>query len=385
MTNEQLKTLEHTLIPTVYKETTNGNSSINFIELAKSLRKFFGEPTIDKRYFNPNFKPYYLDTFIAEIKNYGAVPESQIGIFEHKTPCLTDIKQIVSECKKVIKHYLVTMWDSTTTKLVFHSSGWDSRIISGCICELRDELGSDWIGNIHFRCHQKDETESFIKIMKLQGWDKSQYSGFIEKDEDCYDLGRFDRPVFGFHDMVQQYNFCGDLDTKKMILIGGVMGGEGLDYPRRMTNQYKAINYCKNLSLNRLLNYISAGNEGEMISYWMSNFKYAIYPYLSYDYIDFYSKLSVETICKYDIRKEVVASFKETLGIDLLNVQYYGHNYNWTFSTKRKQEILESYYTSLFYKTFKNELPEIDPIKNFNKFDGKIWMMAAAYDAIFKD
>ena len=65
-------------------------------------------------------------------------------------------------------------WDPEKQNVVFHSSGWDSRLLSWCLMKLRDKGGEGAVGNVHFICYGP-ECEAFVKIMKSEGWPLSRY------------------------------------------------------------------------------------------------------------------------------------------------------------------------------------------------------------------
>lgn len=72
-------------------------------------------------------------------------------------------------------------WEPDSYKIITHSSGYDSRLISSIICDMKKEFGERFIGNILFvECG--GEGEAMIEIMKYQGWDESQYLVFDDKD-----------------------------------------------------------------------------------------------------------------------------------------------------------------------------------------------------------
>jgi hypothetical protein len=66
-------------------------------------------------------------------------------------------------------------WQPDKFHLVWHSSGYDSRIISGILKDLRKKNGDDWLGDILFLCNRW-EAEGFYRIMKAQGWERNLYA-----------------------------------------------------------------------------------------------------------------------------------------------------------------------------------------------------------------
>jgi hypothetical protein len=100
----------------------------------------------------------------------------------------------VRECKPIkcdklqpiidaVKTTLVELWDSTKAHVVFHSSGYDSRILSGCIRELGEARGSSWLGKVLFLSNRW-EAAGFYEIMRRQGWRTDQYLAYTEGQPD---------------------------------------------------------------------------------------------------------------------------------------------------------------------------------------------------------
>jgi hypothetical protein len=83
-----------------------------------------------------------------------------------------------------IKDSIRAAWKQRAFHLVFHSSGWDSRIISAAIRELANELGDDWLGRGLLFLGNRWESGGFIEIMKAQGWPMTSYVAFQVGDKD---------------------------------------------------------------------------------------------------------------------------------------------------------------------------------------------------------
>lgn len=64
-------------------------------------------------------------------------------------------------------------WDPDKEHICFHSSGYDSRILSGILMKLREKNGEGWIGKLLFLCLEP-EGEYFRNIMKWEGWKENQ-------------------------------------------------------------------------------------------------------------------------------------------------------------------------------------------------------------------
>lgn len=70
-------------------------------------------------------------------------------------------------------------WDSDDFHLMFHSSGYDSRIISQVLARMRDKFGEGWLGDVLFLCWGF-EGALFKKIMEFQGWKEDNYHVYNE-------------------------------------------------------------------------------------------------------------------------------------------------------------------------------------------------------------
>ena len=95
---------------------------------------------------------------------------SRISI-NHKKTKLNDFIQRFTE---ILSDYIYSIWDRKIFHVVLHSSGWDSRILSSIILDLYHHHGDEWLGDIIFLCFG-EESKSFQKIMKVEGWNEDQY------------------------------------------------------------------------------------------------------------------------------------------------------------------------------------------------------------------
>ncbi len=76
--------------------------------------------------------------------------------------------------------------------MVTHSSGYDRRIISKIIANLRDKYGESWLGDVLFLCWEP-EGALFKQIMEFEGWKKERYHVCNEGAEaDEYYVGVLD-------------------------------------------------------------------------------------------------------------------------------------------------------------------------------------------------
>ena len=155
----------------------------------------------DRVTLKPNLETTYWNN-VSIFKEIEIVPIDEIFPFN-------ELKNINSKSKimklsffiKVIHKLLIdsleNKWNPSKVHLIFHSAGYDSRILSASIKELYLKNGKDWLGDILFIC-KSPEGEIFKKIMKYEGWQKSQY--VILKDEPLeYDKEGFNYKVAWKH------------------------------------------------------------------------------------------------------------------------------------------------------------------------------------------
>lgn len=366
--------------------TADGRVDTNFIGICRGLKQF----TIDTRYFNKNYKVSDIrETVVKEVKlltPQEKIHKSHAGLLDRKAQAVKDIGVLAGNCKRALKDYIVSRWDSNAKHLMFHSSGYDSRIISGILAELREERGKDWIGDIHFRCHQP-EGDMFIQIMKKQGWADSQYSNYNGPEYDHYDIGRVDNPIYGWLPHYLNFNFWSDIvpkdREKEYTLVTGIYGGEMTDYPT-ITIANLGLKFCDNYNMNRWLNYIM--DRGIYYSQIQGRFKDLILPYCSYGYLEAISEanqcLFTRTRAGIDnIRYNILKTFK----LDLVSTNYIGHNYNFKYSNDRQRHILSSWNNSRFVKDFGHfpAVKSVNPLA-LNEYDASMYGLMTCYEAILR-
>ena len=130
----------------------------------------------------------------------GKSPPDVVALTE---PVERDITNPVPLLFAEAKRSIADSWIPEAFHLVFHSSGWDSRIISGAIKELLKENGPDWLGEgLLFLCNRW-ESVRFLRIMEAMGWPADQYAvyqegaadeHFAEHAYDSWRSGPFPRP-----------------------------------------------------------------------------------------------------------------------------------------------------------------------------------------------
>lgn len=113
--------------------------------------------TIFKEVKVADYKPDNNDAWIAQ------------QLRKHKLKTLNTANHIYYTLKKIV----FSTWKPDKLKIITHSGGYDSRIISDIIANLYLENGSKWLGKVLF-VEMRGESKEFKKIMDAQGWEESQ-------------------------------------------------------------------------------------------------------------------------------------------------------------------------------------------------------------------
>jgi hypothetical protein len=367
-----------------------GETSLSLSDLARKMYLDNGSLAVNIAFFNAEFKKEnWYDTIFPEIEIVKdmrhKLPEQHQSLFSTRTDGSMDFDVLIRQIKNALKDYFVCNWDSNAKKICFHSAGYDSRIISGILTELRQEKGDDWIGNLHFRCHQPEEIE-FVEIMKLQGWRENQYSVWEKPPEDHYNIGRTTQILNGFLPLTHQMDFASDImpdnEKKNTILILGSNGGEFFSYHATGRKRVKDIEYCQSPNMNRWLNYFS--EEGEWMSMYVYEHKDVLAPFLSYDYLKLACLMSNKYL--YPVTKmldTVRQAILQTMSINTLSVGYGFHKYTWGISEETKKSMMGWYKKSKFYKDYAIEVNFDNIDNNIAGHDGRLWAFSLMYEKIF--
>jgi len=330
----------------------------------------FKSEDFDERFLDPNFIPRPLVTPFRDVRL--AKPEEYCdhSILKRKPEIEGDYDEFVHQLGVALWNHLLTL-DDDEKYLFSHSSGMDSRFISGTMAGIR-RSGLKSFSNVHFRCHAP-ENSVFKKIMKAEGWPEDQWSTFDPNDS-CYDIGRPDINVNGWCSYSNQMNYWPDLNPKEWILITGE-GGELFKYialhPEAPTK------YCDNYCMDMLIEH-NPGN-GEWDNQNALIFKDTIMPLWSYDYLQVSNAVRPEWVtCDRstgwdNIRTDLVKS------VGLGGFQYVVNDYlvSWKINNFRRESMNDQFYSSRFYKKYKKKLRrDIDFFTNPFGWESKLWGFA---------
>ncbi len=168
--NEMPKRIPVDFIPVsrAYLDRETGATSGLIADLA--LQR--GRVTLNQAYSGRVEEIMQGDTIFKEITIAPPViPESIQNLIKYGSP---SVKNDASKIAGAIASVIERRWDPKKFHVVMHSSGYDSRIVSKTIANLRDKYGNSWLGEVLFLCWEPEGPE-FKEIMRFEGWGKEQY------------------------------------------------------------------------------------------------------------------------------------------------------------------------------------------------------------------
>lgn len=324
-----------------------------FLDAARALAKV----EINPKYLKPDFGwPDKEDSPVLGVRRTIPVfvDEDLSGLLS-RTDGDVEFKGTLDEYAKLVRFrldsHLRQHWVASRPTLFSHSSGYDSRILSQCLAWLRDE-GFE-LGDIHFRC-RPPEQDSFLQLMKRQGWKKSQYSVYKFPETDPLDVGAWDRPgVSPWLPVTSQINYWRDIvpydKEKGWNLIGGSGGGEAVEYPSISKPPTLPWTYCANKPVQRWLSYFPDGTD--FAADVEDRFAYVMFPYFGRGHIMSIAELPERFLGMHpsgcdNIRAAVLKTFKD----DTLDIPRQPRTYAWSISPERWREMLDRYAASAFVR-----------------------------------
>lgn len=175
--------------------TSSCGISSNFVETCPKELTFYNYKQYNKL-FRELFR-YWHGTIFNEVNilqfEKAFTPETKVFAEKEIKNKPIPRSAFVSIMFSYLYRALLETWDSKKFHIIPHSSGYDSRVISLLIKRYKEEYGSSYLGDFLFvECW--GEHEEFKEIMKLEGWDKSQYmvlnemSAPSEKHNHCFNF-----------------------------------------------------------------------------------------------------------------------------------------------------------------------------------------------------
>lgn len=162
---------------------------------------------------------------------------------------------------KRLKDILEKDWVPEKFHLFFHSSGYDTRLLSWILVQLREKYGWGFIGDILFLCFEP-EGEAFTKIMEVEGWKRNQYHVYKEGETIDYRSELID-----FKNVWKGVNHCYAIPTivanpsvedafkrglipseREIHVIGGLFGNESKEI-----NDYSASGFVEKYGVRHII------------------------------------------------------------------------------------------------------------------------------------
>lgn len=333
--------------------------------------------TFDRRFLSPKFSVFDSAPKDPPVGRNGERPPTESTPFHEiwlvsseqlkagsKLNMITPINYGYTEYLKQLHQAfraIMLKMDPSRKYLHLHSSGVDSRIISGIMAELRREGLRDF-NNVHFRCWGDAEVGSFKRLMNLMGW--KNWSIYSDLDQDAHDVGRTDVCVDGWYPYTAQLNVWRDLNPREYTLI---IGAEGFVFRFPFDRWQRRKGYC--------------GDRGEILTRYSKIFNGIFLPMLSYEVLSLAIPMLPEWRDIQDWRLGKAARFRDTVRVDLVemlglvDVPIIHAKDRWNFSVKRQKSMLQSYYDSKFFKEYRVPITNLfnDPV---HSFESHLWAFA---------
>jgi len=302
------------------------------------------------------------------------IPKKQSWLLKQTKQKVVKPDVMAKRLVTALRKFIVENWDSNVHHIMLHSGGFDSRMISYILADLRNERGEDWVGDL-VMCCVKPEDDVFIPMMKKQGWKRDYYRvyGLEQPTLSNYDKNRiFDEDINAFAPPSSPIwrHLRKDLVTPGTedgyVIITGSFGGEILEYPaqaiagkRRAPNRRKLshvrlrdlIFYARSQLLNLCKIYNDWG--GVMM------------PFVSYEYLRQAFNAPIQHFKMVKTKKGESISLLRCLMLsqlgDTLPVSK-RQAFKWSLSKSRKQFMRKAFSRSRFFADY-SHLPFVKKAK----------------------
>lgn len=328
-----------------------GRFSADFLSLARIQDSL----TFNEKYRQPQFNdwnetPFEEIVFADPLLICPDVDYSDIKEYSGDYDAYLNL--IIERLKDVL-----LMLDPNEKYLFSHSSGSDSRIISGTMALLRDE-GLASFDNVLFHCWGCPEVNSFREILSKNKW--NNISIHDDSRPDAYDVGVSSYCVDGWNPYASQMKFWGDIDPSEYILLsGGEAGAFQLSYQEWVHSRAFFV------------------ERGEAVQRMAKIFKGIFFPFISHPLLEVLFAMPKQWRNINDLRlgrDKIRTDLVEKLG--LLDIPVDRAYYNFNFSEKRKKSMIDLYNQSKFRRDHKIDLNFDDLFKNCNGWNSRAWSFA---------
>ncbi|BAO94086.1 hypothetical protein [Caballeronia insecticola] len=310
--------------------------------------------TFDESFLDKSFKST-IETPFKEI--WRAAPEEYCAdVLPTRIPTyFGSYESYLDELERTLERVLLRM-DPAKKYLMAHSSGSDSRIISGTMARLKRQ-GKMSFDNVLFHCWCTFEADSFRQIMATNGW--TNLSFVDDSQPDVYNIGRLDIPCEGWNPYTYQMDFWGDLDPREYVLVSGAQETYSVPYERWV--------YASSFFNTR----------GESIHRMANVFQDVFFPFLTHDMLNITMSMPREWKNIKDSRigrDKVRTDLVERLGLIHIPVQAASCRFN--VSPERRQTMLDAYERGKFKKNYGIQLDEDDLFKVWGGWNSCLWSFA---------
>ena len=166
----------------------NGTCSPSLYAVAKTLPVL----TLKRNFSCGGPNGTWEDSPFKEIINRPASVPAQV-LALNGTQRHLDWQATIPALFDAVRQSIAASWRPEAFHVIFHSSGYDSRIISAAIKQLMLKNGKDWLGQGVLFLSNRWEATPFYAIMQAQGWDVEQHIAFTEgPDAEHFALGLCD-------------------------------------------------------------------------------------------------------------------------------------------------------------------------------------------------
>lgn len=172
-----------------YRNKKTGQTSVLLYETISN------RATLSKRFNCGLRQGSWRDTPFDEIEN---VPPQETIPAEVKNLAVDnrDLSDL-SILFDAICHSIEQSWQPDKFHVVFHSSGWDSRIISAAVKKLVEKNGQDWLGNgLLFLANRWEAKEAYEIIVKRQGWPEDYFLAYDKGNDNEHFANSLDFNTF---------------------------------------------------------------------------------------------------------------------------------------------------------------------------------------------
>lgn len=368
------------------------NDFPSFLAAAQHARERDGGLAFRADYLKSGFQPSRMDSPLVRVdRTIPRFATPQLAVDANRTDIAFkgSLAEYADLAKSRLLDHLRAYWDPTRPTLVSHSSGYDSRILSSCLAELRAD-GFD-LGTIHFRCREP-EGDAFLQVMRRQGWHPSEFSVFAEPAEDPFDVGAWDRPgTSAWLPVTSQINYWRDLvpyeDEHAWNLVGGSGGGEAFEYPSLGKPPAVPWRYCGNAALQRWFGYFPDGSD--FAADIQARFAQADFPYFGEGHVRTVAELDDAFLGFHESGCDNVrAAILETFADSTLDVPRTLRTYGWAISERRWAEMRDQYARSAFLREVPGAPPADALIAEMRRHfftsghAERVWRLAALWETL---